>query len=123
MERIFWYFVIVFSLVSCYEITEKPKNILDKTTISEVLYHIYLQKNYLISVEENNYVQNYEVKKFVLKKMKISESLFDVSMDYYVLHPTDHKEILEDVKVKFEAEKLKKTKKTKTTSIPTKNND
>ena len=105
MEKLFWAFIVLFLFNACYQVNEKPKDILAPEIVTEVIFNLYVQKNRTIIDSSRSVFSKHEIKSVVLEEMSIKEEQFDKSMAYYVLQPDIHLEILEAVKSKLNKEK------------------
>lgn len=90
-------FVIIISLLvfSCGRMIDKPKNLLPKEKMAEIVadFAIYDQA---YSVNPNANIEL--ATRFVLKKHKIKAQEYNDSFKYYLSNPSDIDEIYEDAK-------------------------
>ncbi|WP_300674887.1 DUF4296 domain-containing protein [Soonwooa sp.] len=76
-----WSFLILFVLMACSEVVEKPKNLVPADQMAEILADFAVNdQSYIISMTENREAST----KFILRKYKISSKDFTESYTYYV---------------------------------------
>lgn len=82
-------------LSSCSEMVDKPKNLLSKEQMSEIIadFAIYDQ-SYTVKPDTNMDL----VTRFVLKKNKTNANIYRESYKYYLAKPNQLDQILEDAK-------------------------
>lgn len=94
MKKIIFLFTLLF-IFSCSEIVDKPKNLLSKDEMSEVIadFAIYDQA-YIV-----NHTSNLEItSRYVLKKHKITAKDYRDSYKYYISRPNQLDKILKNAK-------------------------
>lgn len=89
------FFLLLATLFSCEKVVEKPKNLLPKDKMAEVMadFAIYDQS---YSVNSNINMEN--ASRFVLKKYNIKGQDYVDSYKYYVANPDDLDDIIENAK-------------------------
>lgn len=94
MKRIVSFFIILL-LCSCSEMIDKPKNLISKDKMSEIIadFAIYDQ-SYAINPETNME----QTSRYVLKKHGIKAQDYRDSYKYYLTHPGQLDKILEKSK-------------------------
>ena len=91
MTHFIFSLMMIFSVLSCTEAIEKPKNILEEEKMSEIIadFAINEQSNII-----GNNINSENATRFILKKYKIKGELFTKSYEYYMTKPETMKEIL-----------------------------
>lgn len=94
MKKIIFLFTLLF-IFSCSEIVEKPKNLLSKDEMSEVIadFAIYDQA-YTVNPTSNLEITS----RYVLKKHKITAKDYRDSYKYYISRPNQLDKILKNAK-------------------------
>lgn len=101
MKQFVFSLMMIFSVLSCTEAIEKPKDILDEEKMSEIIADFAInEQQFTIGTNINS--EN--ATRFILKKYKINGQLFTDSYQYYMTKPETMKEILD------EAQKIIKAK-------------
>lgn len=97
MKNIIVLFTLLF-IFSCSEIVEKPKNLLNKDEMADLIadFAIYDQ-SYTVNPETNME----QTSRFVLKKYNITAQDYRDSYKYYLSHPDQLDKILEKAKAKI----------------------
>ncbi len=87
--------IMLLFLSSCSEMVDKPKNLLSKEQMSEIIadFAIYDQ-SYSVRPETNMELAS----RFVLKKNKTNAVIYRDSYKYYMANPGELDDILEDAK-------------------------
>ena len=76
-----WSFLILFVLMACSKLVDKPKNLVSEDQMAEILADFAVNdQSYIINMTENREAST----KFILKKYKISSKDFTESYTYYV---------------------------------------
>lgn len=83
--------LIVFSILSCSEIMEKPKNLLSEEKMANVIVDFAINDQGMMM---NLHPDNENATRFILKKYKISGENFSESYKYYMTKPETMKNIL-----------------------------
>jgi hypothetical protein len=94
MKKIIFLFTLLF-IFSCSEIVDKPKNLLSKDEMSEVIadFAIYDQA-YTVNPTSNLEITS----RYVLKKHKITAKDYRDSYKYYISRPNQLDKILKNAK-------------------------
>lgn len=94
MKKIIFLFTLLF-IFSCSEIVDKPKNLLSKDEMSEVIadFAIYDQA-YTVNSTSNLEITS----RYVLKKHKITAKDYRDSYKYYISRPNQLDKILKNAK-------------------------
>lgn len=94
MNKIIFLFTLLF-IFSCSEIVDKPKNLLSKDEMSEVIadFAIYDQ-SYTVNPTSNLEITS----RYVLKKHKITAKDYRDSYKYYISRPNQLDKILKNAK-------------------------
>lgn len=94
MKKIIFLFTLLF-IFSCSEIVDKPKNLLSKDEMSEVIadFAIYDQ-SYTVNPTSNLEITS----RYVLKKHKITAKDYRDSYKYYISRPNQLDKILKNAK-------------------------
>lgn len=94
MNKIIFLFTLLF-IFSCSEIVDKPKNLLSKDEMSEVIadFAIYDQ-SYTVNPTSNLEITS----RYVLKKHKITAKDYRESYKYYISRPNQLDKILKNAK-------------------------
>lgn len=94
MKKIIFLFTLLF-IFSCSEIVDKPKNLLSKDEMSEVIadFAIYDQA-YIVNPTSNLEITS----RYVLKKHKITAKDYRDSYKYYISRPNQLDKILKNAK-------------------------
>ncbi len=94
MKKIIFLFTLLF-IFSCSEIVDKPKNLLSKDEMSEVIadFAIYEQA-YTVNPTSNLEITS----RYVLKKHKITAKDYRDSYKYYISRPNQLDKILKNAK-------------------------
>lgn len=97
MKNLISLFCILF-MFSCSEMVDKPKNLLNKDEMAELIadFAIYDQ-SYVVNPEINME----QTSRFVLKKHHIKAQDYRDSYKYYLSHPAQLDKILEKAKAKI----------------------
>ncbi len=91
--KYFFYISIIFCVLSCTEAIEKPKYLLQKDKMSEIIADFAInEQQYTIG----NNINSENATRFILKKYKIKGELFTKSYEYYMTKPDVIKEILDN---------------------------
>lgn len=85
----------LFFIFSCSEMVDKPKNLLTKDEMSEIIADFAIYDQYYIVSPETNMEHT---SRFVLKKHNITAQTYTNSYKYYLSHPEKLDEILENAK-------------------------
>lgn len=89
--KYFFYISIIFCVLSCTKAIEKPKYLLQKDKMSEIIADFAInEQQYTIG----NNINSENATRFILKKYKIKGELFTKSYEYYMTKPDVIKEIL-----------------------------
>ena len=88
-------FFIIFLLFSCEKIVDKPKNLIEKQEMAEIIadFAIYDQ-TYTVKPDANMEL----VSRFVLKKHKIDAKTYRDSYKYYISNPEEMDDIFAEAK-------------------------
>lgn len=94
MRRLLVFFIL-FSLFSCEKIVDKPKNLIEKQEMAEIIadFAIYDQ-TYTVKPDANMEL----VSRFVLKKHKIDAKTYRDSYKYYISNPEEMDDIFAEAK-------------------------
>ena len=93
MKHFVFSLMMIFSVLSCTEAIEKPKDLLPEDQMSEIIADFAInEQQYAIGTNINS--EN--ATRFILKKYKIKGELFTKSYEYYMTKPDVIKEILDD---------------------------
>lgn len=93
MKRFFIYIMLIFSVFSCTEAIEKPKDILPKDKMSEIIADFAInEQSYTIGTS----IDTENATRFILKKYNIKGQLFTESYKYYMTDPETMKNIMDD---------------------------
>lgn len=93
MKHFVFSLMMIFSVLSCTEAIEKPKDILEQEKMSEIIADFAInEQQFTIGTNINS--EN--ATRFILKKYKIKGQLFTDSYQYYMTKPETMKEILDD---------------------------
>lgn len=94
MRRLLVFFII-FLLFSCEKIVDKPKNLIEKQEMAEIIadFAIYDQ-TYTVKPDANMEL----VSRFVLKKHKIDAKTYRESYKYYISNPEEMDDIFAEAK-------------------------
>jgi protein-disulfide isomerase len=98
--------LLIITLVSCSEkAIEKPKNLIEKATMENILYDLALLqaiKRHDYKILPNNSV---DPKKYIFQKYKIDSAQFAQSNKYYSSEIDEYKKMYDRIIEKAEAEK------------------
>ena len=94
MRRLLVFFIL-FLLFSCEKIVDKPKNLIEKQEMAEIIadFAIYDQ-TYTVKPDANMEL----VSRFVLKKHKIDAKTYRDSYKYYISNPEEMDDIFAEAK-------------------------
>ena len=94
MRRLLVFFIL-FSLISCEKIVDKPKKLIEKHEMAEIIadFAIYDQ-TYTVKPDANMEL----VSRFVLKKHKIDAKTYRDSYKYYISNPEEMDDIFAEAK-------------------------
>lgn len=99
-------FCLLILLVACTSTGEKPKNLIEKDKMINVLYDLSL----LQAIRSQNIgggVENKAINDYIFKKYKIDSVQLAQSNKYYASDMEEYKSIFEGVKAKLEEESKK----------------
>lgn len=99
-------FCLLILLVACTSTGEKPKNLIEKDKMINVLYDLSL----LQAIRSQNIgggVENKAINDYIFKKYKIDSVQLAQSNKYYASDMQEYKSIFEGVKAKLEEESKK----------------
>ena len=106
MKRRFVIIGMFFSLVACNTAVEKPKNLIEKDKMVDILYDMSL----LEAIKSQNIgggITNTKANEYIYKKYKIDSIQLAKSNKYYASDLEEYKKMFEKVKIKLD-EKTKK---------------
>lgn len=100
MKKIHYlFFICVITLLSCNSntIVKKPKNLIPKDKMVQVLTDVYIAKS---AKNVNNIYKerNINYLSFIYKNHQIDSATFENSLKYYTINVSEHEEILKQVK-------------------------
>lgn len=94
--------LIALLVVSCFNKgPKKPKNLLSKTEMTDLLLEMHLANKTNNIVNEFN-ERNVNYLNLVSNKYKIDSLQFKANHDYYMYHIEDYEEIYENLKIKLD---------------------
>jgi hypothetical protein len=97
---------LLFSFISCNDGIEKPKNLIDKDKMVDVLYDLSL----LEAIKTQNVgggISNKKANDYIYKKYKIDSVQLAQSNKYYASDVEEYKKIFEKVKAKLDGQNKK----------------
>ncbi len=108
---------LLFSFISCNNAVEKPKNLIEKDKMIDILYDISL----LEAVKSQNIdggISNKEANAYLYKKYKIDSIQLSKSNKYYAADVDEYKKMFEEVKERLEEQNKKMGSNPNDGSIP-----
>jgi len=106
-------FFLLLSLIGCNDTIEKPKNLIDKDKMVDILYDLSLLEA-IKSQNINGGISNENANKYLYKKYKIDSIQLVQSNKYYAADVEEYKKMFEEVKSKLD----KQTKKAGVNTTP-----
>jgi len=106
MKKCFAIVCLLFSFISCTNGIEKPKNLIDKDKMVDVLYDLSL----LEAIKTQNVgggISNKKANEYIYKKYKIDSVQLAQSNKYYASDVEEYKKIFEKVKAKLDEQNKK----------------
>ncbi len=103
---VFILFVISFVLLSCKnEIIEKPKNLIEKDKMKEIIYDLSILE---AARNQGSTTKNYpKASVFLKEKYKVDSLTFAQNTLYYASDSKEYKKMYEEIKVRLDKEKKK----------------
>ncbi len=97
---------LLFSLLSCSNGVEKPKNLIDKDKMVDVLYDLSLLEA-IKTQHIGGGISNKNANEYIYKKYKIDSVQLAQSNKYYASDVEEYKKIFEKVKAKLDEQNKK----------------
>jgi hypothetical protein len=103
---VFILFIISFVILSCKnEIVEKPKNLIDKDKMKEIIYDLAILE---AARNQGSVTQNYpKASVFLKEKYKVDSLTFAQNTQYYASDIKEYKKMYEEVKERLDKENKK----------------
>jgi hypothetical protein len=103
---VFILFIISFVILSCKnEIVEKPKNLIDKDKMKEIIYDLAILE---AAINQGSVTQNYpKASVFLKEKYKVDSLTFAQNTQYYASDIKEYKKMYEEVKERLDKENKK----------------
>jgi hypothetical protein len=100
---VFILFIISFVILSCKnEIVEKPKNLIDKDKMKEIIYDLAILE---AARNQGSATQNYpKASVFLNEKYKVDSLTFAQNTQYYASDIKEYKKMYEEVKERLDKE-------------------
>lgn len=98
--------ILLVLIISCNSKVEKPKNLIDKNKMEDILYDMSLMES-IKNQGLGGGVNGKEMFEFLQKKYNVDSIQYVESNKYYALDIDGYKKMLENVKVKLETESKK----------------
>lgn len=96
MKKIFFYLLISFGMItSCNKTAEKPKDLLSKNDMAEILSEMYLYKQNTTGAFQKE-SDLFDTQVSIFKKHKTTKEIFQSSYDYYYVQTQDMNDIYDD---------------------------
>ena len=96
----YFYLSLIF-ILSCYQTVDKPDNLIDKTTMVEIISDLYLYKQ-VNTVDYKPVAPDFNaINGFIAQKYKITPVQFKESYSYYLLDNKTMIELMNQVKSNF----------------------
>ncbi|WP_162126569.1 DUF4296 domain-containing protein [Flavobacterium phycosphaerae] len=106
MKRSLVMVCLLFSLLSCSNGVEKPKNLIDKDKMVDVLYDLSLLEA-IKTQHIGGGISNKNANEYIYKKYKIDSVQLAQSNKYYASDVEEYKKIFEKVKAKLDEQNKK----------------
>lgn len=97
---------LLFSFISCNNTIEKPKNLIEKDKMIDILYDISLLEA-IKTQNINGGIKNKEANEYLYKKYSIDSTQLAQSNKYYAADVDEYKKMFEEVKTKLEEQTKK----------------
>jgi hypothetical protein len=103
---VFILFIISFVILSCKnEIVEKPKNLIDKDKMKEIIYDLAILE---AAINQGSATQKYpKASVFLKEKYKVDSLTFAQNTQYYASDIKEYKKMYEEVKERLDKENKK----------------
>jgi len=108
---------LLFSFVSCNDTIDKPKNLIEKDKMVDILYDISL----LEAIKSQNIsggIKNKDANAYLYKKYKIDSIQLAQSNKYYAADVDGYKKMFEEVKTRLEEQTKKMGGNPNDSSVP-----
>lgn len=99
-------FFLLLALISCNDTVEKPKNLIEKDKMVDILYDLSLLEA-IKSQNINGGISNENANKYLYKKYKIDSIQLVQSNKYYAADVEEYKKMFEEVKSKLDKQTQK----------------
>ncbi len=117
MSKRFILIGLLFSFISCSNAVEKPKNLIEKDKMIDILYDISL----LEAIKAQNIsggIKNKEANAYLYKKYKIDSIQLAQSNKYYAADVDEYKKMFEEVKSRLDNQTKKMGTNPNDSSVP-----
>ncbi len=104
---------LLLSFISCNNAVEKPKNLIEKDKMVDILYDISLLEA-IKTQHVNGGISNKNANEYLFKKYKIDSTQLAESNKYYATDVDEYQKMFKEVKSRLE----KQTKKTEGKKLP-----
>jgi len=108
---------LLFAFVSCNTAIEKPKNLIEKDKMIDVLYDISLLEA-IKTQNINGGIKNKDANEYLYKKYNIDSTQLAQSNKYYAADVDEYKKMFEEVKARLEEQTKKNGGNTDGTNPP-----
>jgi len=98
--------VLLLVFVSCNNAIEKPKNLIEKDKMIDILYDISLLEA-IKTQNINGGIKNKDANQYIYKKYSIDSTQLAQSNKYYASDVEEYKKMFEEVKTRLEEETKK----------------